>query len=257
VSSWFDQSERTTAVRRVSSAQADSTLAHYQSEASPPIGPTRLPSGPTHSSNSASPAGHPPSGVNSPRMGDRYSPLSTSPHPTNLARDGLFEAYPSAMARDARGQSEASMQYSSSAYGRTQPQLPSTTPPTTYASHYQAPIDLPSRRSTRELSRLPSLNYEDTTLSSDSGQTGYAANHPPSLLPIPDATKSMRVLPAPIPTVGTTTSPLDRPPPLSLPSSPQQHTNYRTSTPFAALVRAGELAARGADDEEMEMEDIR
>ncbi|KAF2684839.1 hypothetical protein K458DRAFT_301407 [Lentithecium fluviatile CBS 122367] len=249
-SSSNDQAERAAAIRRVSSAQTDPFSAPQRAEASPPAGPARLPSGPTNPSKSSSPAAYSLSGFNSPRTGDRYSPLSASPRSASLHKEGFFETYPSAVARDARGQSDASLSYSST-YGHTQPQPPSTTPPTAaYASHYQAPVDLPSRRSTRQINQLPPLTHEDTTLSSDSGQTGYTASYPSSLLPALDASKSMRVLPAPVPTMGVTPSLLDRPPPAT---SPQQHPDYRNSAPLAALLKAGELA-RVVDDEEMERE---
>jgi len=225
-------------------------MLNHPSEASPPAGPARVPSGPSHHSQSTSPAAHPLSGINSPRTGERISPLSASPRSASLNKDGYFEIYPSAMARDARAQSDASSHYASSTYGYSQLHQPSTTPPSApYASHYQTSIELPSRRSAREMSRLPALTHEDTTLSSDSGQTGYSSNYPPSHLPAPEASKSNRVLPAPIPTKGATISQLNRP---TLPSnSPQLHQDFRNSTPLAALLRAGELA-RVADGEEME-----
>jgi hypothetical protein len=257
-SSTHDQAERTAAAaaaaRRLSGAPSDPFMLNHPPSTSPPAGPARLPSGPSHHSKSTSPAAHSLSGYNSPRTGDQYSPLSASPRSAGVTKEGFFEVYPSAMARDARAQSDASSHYASSAYGHAQ-QQPSTTPPTaSYPSHYQTPIDLPSRRSRREITRLPSLVHEDTTLSSDSGQTGYNTNFASStLLPALEASKSNRVLPAPVPTIGATPSVLNRPP---MPSnSPQLHQDYRNSAPLAALLRAGELA-RVADDEEMERESL-
>lgn len=247
-SSSHDHAERAAALRRVSSTQSDPLTTGHPLDASPPAVPARIPSAPTNSSKSASPAAHSRAGFHSPHAGDQYSPLSASPRSASIHKEAFFDAYPSAVAREARGQSDANSQYPSSAYGSAQHQAPSTTPPASiYTSRYQTPIDLPSRRSGRELSRLPPLSHEETTLSSDSGQTALSVNQPPSLPPVLDSSKSMRVLPAPIPTVAASPSPLDRPP------GPMASPDYRNSAPLAALLRAGELA-RVADDEEMEKE---
>lgn len=103
--------------------------------------------------------------------------------------------------------------------------------------------------------RLPPLTRDDTTWSSESGHS--AQNMPPtgypgSTLPL-DPAKTSRMLPHPVPSIAPASSPLDRPPPLamSLPLPPQAQ-DYRTQGPLAALVRAGELAARVVDDEDME-----
>lgn len=71
-----------------------------------------------------------------------------------------------------------------------------------------------------------------------------------------DPAKSMRLLPQPIPNIGPAQSSLDRTL-HHLPSGPPTHMqlpppDYRTQGSLAALVRAGELAARVADDEMME-----
>lgn len=248
-SSSHEQNERASG-RRISSAHSDVFSRHHRSESSPPVGPARLPSGPSYPSKSTSPATHPLSGFNSPRMGDHYSPLSASPRSATMHKEGPYETHPSIMAREPRGHSDPSLPYSNSSYGHSQPS--STTPPSgAYPSHYQTLIDLPSRRSMRELTRLPPLTHEDTTLSSDSGQTSYSAGYLGPLLPVVESSKTMRVLPAPVPSLGATPSPLDRPPPSA--SSPHQQPDYRTSSSLAALLRAGELA-RVADDEEMERE---
>lgn len=240
--------------RRISSTQSDNYAGQNQTEASPPIGPSRLPSGPSRPSKSTSPAVHNRSGFNSPRIPEHYSPLSASPHSASLNKENPFETTSSAMARNARGQADASLPYSSS-YSHAPSYPPSTTPPS-YGTHYQAPIDLPSRRSNREMHRLPPLTHEDTTLSSDSGQGGYTASYIGQTLPSIDASKSMRVLPAPVPSaMASVPSPLDRPSVQLPPNPPLQHTDYRTTSSLAALLRAGELARvadADADDEGMD-----
>src|SRR5689334_7869662 len=56
--------------RRVSSGQPDAySIGHTKSDVTPPIGPARLPSGPSYPSNSTSPVAYPISGLNSPRTG--------------------------------------------------------------------------------------------------------------------------------------------------------------------------------------------
>lgn len=239
--------------RRVSSTQSDPfAMGHYRSESSPPVAPTRLPSAPLYPSKSTSPATHPLSALNSPRMTDQYSPLSASPRSATLQKENSYEFQPSALGRDPRT-SDTSLPYPSSTYG--QPYQPSsTTPPSaSYSSHYQnAPVDLPSRRPFREPTRLPPLTHEDTTLSSESvGTHSNSSYPPPSLLPSIDSQKSMRVLPQPVPHLGPSPTPLDRPLPPT--SSPQQQADFRASSSLAALLRAGELA-RSADDEALEKE---
>ena len=241
--------------RRISSAQSDLYSGQNRNESSPPIGPARLPSGPPHPSKSTSPAVHTRSGFNSPRMAEHYSSLSASPRSATLHKENSHESTSSVMARDARGQTDAISTHSS--YGHAPPYPPSTTPPS-YNSHYQTPIDLPSRRSTREMHRLPPLTHEDTTLSSDSGQGGYATAYNGPILPPID---SKRILPAPVPSgMVSIPSPLDRPP-AQPPTKPPQHhqPDYRANASLAALLRAGELARvadagidADADDEEMD-----
>jgi len=236
-------------------AQSETFLRHHRSGSSPPMGPTRLPPGPVHPSKSTSPALHTRSGFNSPRVVEHYSPLSASPRSASLHKESSFETHSSGMARDARGHSDTSLPYASSVYSHPPSHSTSTTPPSAaYGSHYQAPIDLPSRRSMREMPHIPSLTHEDTTLSSDSGgQGGYAPGYQPPVPLVMDVSKSMRVLPAPVPTMTPTTSPLDRP---SLVAAvPSQYPDYRSSSSLAALLRAGELArVADADDEDMDKE---
>ncbi|KAF9730436.1 hypothetical protein PMIN06_001289 [Paraphaeosphaeria minitans] len=255
-STWSNHHEHTERiiVRRISSAQLDQYAGQNRTEASPPIALSRLPSGPSRPSKSTSPAIHNRSGFNSPRMPEHYSSLSASPRSATLNKEGSFETTSSAMARDARGQSDASLPFSSS-YGHGPSYPPSTTPPS-YGSHYQAPVDLPSRRSNREMHRLPPLTHEDTTLSSDSGQGGFAAGYTGQMLPSIDAAKSMRVLPAPVPSaMASVPSPLDRPSVQPPPNPHMQHADYRTNSSLAALLRAGELARvadADADDEDID-----
>ncbi|KAF2185117.1 hypothetical protein K469DRAFT_779923 [Zopfia rhizophila CBS 207.26] len=252
-SSSHEQGDRPTN-RRVSSAQSDPfSMGHHRAESSPPMSSgARLPGVHSYPSKSDSPATHPLSGLNSPRMADHYSPLSASPRSATLHKEGPFDAHPSGLGRDSRDRlSDPAFPYPASTYGLPHP-TSSTTPPTTiYGSHYQAAIDLPSRRSFREPTRLPPLSHEDTILSSRSGNGEYSSTgYSGSFLPIVDASKPMRVLPQPVPSLGPASSPLDRPPPVS---SPQQPQDFRTSSSLAALLRAGELA-RVADDEAREKE---
>lgn len=252
------------AIRRISSAQSDPfTAGHNRSESSPPVGPARLPAGPQYPTpKSNSPATQSLPGLNSPHMADHYSPMSASPRSASLHKENSFETHLGSLPRDPRGQSDTSLPYHPTAYAHPH-QPASTTPPSgPYGTPYQPPIDLPSRRPLREPSRLPPLTHEDTTLSSESGHSGYnnhtgnppPSNHPSypgSYLPI-DPNKSMRVLPQPVPSLGATPSPLNRPPPPPpKATSPQQQQQYGTSSSLAALLRAGELA-RVADDEAME-----
>ena len=241
--------------RRVSSAQSDHYAGFHRPESSPPLGPARLPSGAPHPSKSTSPAVHSRSGFNSPRMVDHYSPLSASPRAASLHKESSHESTSSsAIARDARSQTDASLSHSSYGHGISYP--PSTTPPS-YGSHYQAPIDFPSRRTTRDMHRLPPLTHEDTTLSSDSGQGSYTTGYTGPTLPPID---SKRILPTPVPSaLATVPSPLDRAPPQLPPKAQIQQPEYRATSSLAALLRAGELARvadqgieADADDEEMD-----
>ncbi|KAF2710275.1 hypothetical protein K504DRAFT_377614 [Pleomassaria siparia CBS 279.74] len=233
--------------RRIGSAQPD-PFAHHRMEASPPIGPSRLPLGPSYPSNSASPAMRPLSGLNSPRIRDQYSPTSASPRSAILHKENSFDMHANAMAREIRAHPDSSMPYPPGSYVHALGQVPSASSPVAFGSYHQAPVDLPSRRSFREPSRLPGLSHEDTTLSSNSGDGGYITKPLiPPLLPMTDVQKSSRMLPQPIPSLGATPSPLDRHP---LPvSSPQPPPDFRSNS-LAALLRAGELA-REANDEEM------
>lgn len=253
-SSYEQQQERAMNMR-LSTAVPDPLGGQHVRGSTPPIGPTRLPAGPSYPSKPASPASHPLSGFNSPRSGELYSPITVSPH-SALPRDAPYDNIVNHMGRDLRGNHEPPAPYPS-AY--MQSPLPPTTMPTPinrYASHYQNPVELPSRRSNREpMSHLPGLSHEDTTLSSESGHSNYSLPQatPPVLM---DHTKSMRMLPQPVPNIGPAQSPLDR----TLhhpPSGPPTHMqlplpDYRTQGSLAALVRAGEIAARVADDESMD-----
>jgi hypothetical protein len=246
-----DQHERA-ANRRVSSVQPDMTAGHIRSDPSPPIGSTRLPSGPSYPSKPTSPASHPHSTLNSPRTGDHYSPVTASP------RSSIFDTSSAIPPRDPRVPPDASYPYHTSMYAQPPLQPPASTPPTyPTVAQYQNIIDPSPRRSIRDVGRLPPLTHEDTTLSSESGHSGsgynIAAAGFPEAVPPSDPSKSMRFLPQPIPSIGPSPSPLDRPPPHLLVSQTlPQMSDYRTQGPLAALIRAGELAARVADDEAMD-----
>ncbi|KAJ4987173.1 HMG box protein [Stagonosporopsis vannaccii] len=253
-----DQTERAVN-RRLSAAVTDPLGAQHVRGSTPPAGPTRLPAGPLYPSKPTSPASHPLSGFNSPRSGELYSPISASPHSNAVPRDAPFDISANHLPRDMRGSLDTSAPYPLPAYMQShQPPSTTSTPLNRYVSHYQNPLELPSRRSNREpLAHLPGLSHEDTTLSSESGHSNYSL--PQATQPVlMDPAKSMRVLPQPIPNIGPAQSPLDRT--LHHPPSGPTHMqlpppDYRTQGSLAALVRAGEIAARVADDESMDRDD--
>ncbi|KAH6612571.1 hypothetical protein C7974DRAFT_80575 [Boeremia exigua] len=255
-----DQTERAVN-RRLSAAVTDLLPGQHVRGSTPPAGPARYPMGPLYPAKPTSPASHPLSGFNSPRSTELYSPVAASPHSNAVPRDAPFEPSSNFLSRDIRGNLEnPTAPYHSSAYMQLQ-QTPTTmsTPVNRYVSHYHNPLELPSRRSNREpLSHLPSLSHEDTTLSSESGHSNYSlpqATQPAMMDPV----KSMRMLPQPVPNIGLSQSPLDR----SLahpPAGPPAHIqlpppDYRTQGSLAALVRAGEIAARVADDESLDRDE--
>jgi hypothetical protein len=259
----YEQNEQV-ANRRLSTIQADAqtTVQQKSDPAQHPIGPSRLPAGSVYSSNSTSPANRPLSGFNSPRSGEQFSPTSASPRTTGLQRDGAFDLSAPNLIRDPRIPFDANPYHQPSAYNLDLHQKVASTPPPPYphSAHYQAPVDMLSRRTPRESTRLPPLSHEDTTLSSESGHstqgsTGYPlAGYPGQTLPT-DPSKTMRMLPQPVPSMGPLASPLDRPMP-PIPSSHLSHNphDYRTQGSLAVLIRAGELASRAADDDMMETE---
>lgn len=254
-SSSHDQHERP--ATRQFSGQNESTPAGYQmTESSPPIGSGRTSSGPPLPSKPTSPAPYPLSGLNSPRASGYYPPVAASPRSATLQKESSFDMSVSNLARDLRIQPDAGPPYNAAAYPHASSHSPVTTSPLhPLNSHYPAPVDLPSRRSFRDNSaRLPPLTREDTTWSSESGQSGQnmpQGVYPSATLPL-DPSKTSRVLPQPIPTFGLSTSPLDRPHPPPMSQIPPH--DYRTQGPLAVLVRAGEIAARVADDDIMEDE---
>jgi hypothetical protein len=251
-SSSHDQHERAPN-SRFSSAQADvSTGGHQGIEAVSPVGPARLPIGSSFLSKSTSPASHSLSTLNSPRTGEHHSPISASP------RSLMFDQSSSNILRDPRVPPDHAYPYAPLAYALPPAQPASTmTPSHPLAALHQNPVDLPSRRSVREITRLPQLTHEDTTWSSGSSHSGSGYNLTPSLFPgavIPmDPTKTMRLLPQPVPSIGPSPSPLDRPMPLAPLASLAGQPDYRMQGSLAALVRAGELASQVAD-EAMDME---
>jgi len=227
--------------RGVSPVQLDPiTTSHHITDANPPIGPIGLPSGSPYLSNATSPVAHPLPVLNSSRMSDHYSSLSAAPsRSTATHKKGFFDMHFGTLARDDRGHSDPSMPYPPTTCEHAHQHTP-ITPPAAYSSYYQAPIDLPSRHSFREPSRLPPLTYKDTTLSSNSDDSEYHITaYPASFLPIVDTQKLNRMLPHPVPNLGATRSPLDRHP---LPaSSPQARQDYRATYSFGTLLNDNEI----------------
>lgn len=244
--------------RRSSFTQPDSnTLAQQKSDPNQPPGPSRLPAGPTYTSKPTSPTNRSLSGFNSPRSGEQFSPISASPRSAVIGRDGIFEPAVISSVRDTRTPFDSNS-YQQSAFNQDNNHQSSSTPPPppppsyTYPSRYQAPADFPSRRAPRDTTRLPRLSHEDTTLSSESSHSGQGVltpSYPEQALPA-DPSKTMRMLPQPIPSIGPSPSPLDRPMTHMAASHYPLHSHdYRTQGPLAVLVRAGELAARVADED--------
>jgi hypothetical protein len=242
--------------RRLSSVQPDLfSKNHQQSGDSPPIGPSRLPSGPSFSSKPTSPASYTSSALNSPRIEDHYPPISASP------RNGAFDASPINASNESRVLPDANYPFPIAAYPPPSHQLASgVTPSHPFMPSFHNAMDFVSRRPVRENTRLPPLTHEDTTLSSESGHSASIYHGPPlgrigTLLP-GDPAKTFRTLPQPVPHIGPSTSPLDRPSNALLSQLPPHQLDYRTQGPLAALVRAGELASRIADDEDMDTQEI-
>ncbi|KAH7072984.1 hypothetical protein BKA63DRAFT_55193 [Paraphoma chrysanthemicola] len=248
-SSSHDQHERA-ANRRLSSVDHHA-IGQQISDVSPPIGPARLPAAPAFPLKATSPATQSMSTFNSPRTADPYSPISASP------RSAMFDAASTGLPREPRGLPDGTYTYHPSPYAQLPYKPASTTPPSHIVSaHYSNPIELPSRRPMRESARLPPLTHEDTTWSSESGHSGSGFSNPPTgypgtVLPL-DPAKTLRILPQPVPSIGPSPSPLDRPTAFAPSQPPSQE--YRAQDPLAALVRAGELAAQVADDEAMDVE---
>jgi len=246
-----DQLERS-ASRRFSGHVDSTPSSYHRSDNSPPLGSGRPLTGMGLPPKPTSPTPTSISGLNSPRASGYYSPIAASPRSATIPKEPLFDPSIIGLARDPRLQHDSSTGFHAPAYPPTPQQSSSSGASSVHplSSHYQTPIDLPSRRSVRDTSSLlPPLTREDTTWSSESGQSGHnvpATNYLPTTLPL-DPAKTSRLLPQPIPSIGPSTSPLDRPAP---PAMSQIHPqDYRTQGPLAALVRAGELAARVVDDE--------
>lgn len=192
---------------RVSFAQPDAfDISHHRIEASSPIGPLRLPSGPSYPSILTSLAAYSLSGLNSPRMVDHY-PLSASPPSATVYKENSFDLHTSATTCDARGHTDPITPYLSTSYSHPLHHISSTTPPAAYGSRYRAPIDLPSLTSFREPVRLPPLTHEVTALSSSGGDGGYKIPFSRPLLPFINAQKSMRMLSQRVPSLGAKPSP--------------------------------------------------
>ncbi|RAR15905.1 high mobility group hmg1 hmg2 [Stemphylium lycopersici] len=248
-----EQNEQT-ANRRLSSCQPENNANTQQKpDSNQPLGPSRLPLGPTYPTKPTSPTNRSLSGFNSPRSGERFSPISASPRSAAQPREGVFESSINNPLRDSRVPYDTNS-YQQPVYGTDLNHQSSSTPPPsyTYQSHFQAPLELPPRRTVRDPNRLPPLSHEDTTLSSESGQSGQGlptASYPEQTLPM-DPSKTIRMLPQPVPSLGPSPSPLDRPVPPMAPSHYTHHPHdYRSQGPLAVLVRAGELASRVADED--------
>jgi hypothetical protein len=244
--------------RRLSSQPEPNATAQTRPDPSQPIGPSRLPAGPPHSSKPTSPANRPVSCFNSPRSGEQFSPASASPRSVAPQREGIHDLSSTNHLRDPRIPFDTNPYLTQSTYNTDPRQQPtSTTPPYPYPAQYQVPAETSSRRTTRESARLPPLSHEDTTLSSESGNNGSgfpSTGYPAQLMPV-DPSKTMRMLPQPVPNIGPSASPLDRPaPPMPATHLPHHSHDYRTQGPLAALVRAGELASRVVDGDIMETE---
>jgi len=242
----YEQNDRSIN-RRLSSTQPEIYASGQQKpDSNQPIGPSRLPAGPLYASKPTSPTNRPLSGFNSPRSGEHFSPASASPRNAPLQRDGIFEPSAPNPIRDPRIPFDANPYH--------QP-VSTPSPSYPYSTHYQSPAEMPSRRTARDPTRLPPLSHEDTTLSSESGHSGQGlptSCYPEQTLPA-DPSKTMRMLPQPVPSIGPSPSPLDRPvPPMQTAHFPHHAHDYRTQGPLAVLVRAGELASRVADDDTME-----
>ncbi|KAF2134041.1 hypothetical protein P153DRAFT_103703 [Dothidotthia symphoricarpi CBS 119687] len=254
----YEQGERALD-RRLSSTQPEYfTTGHHRLQPSPPTpGVPSLSKAPSSFSKPSSPIPHSISGFNSPRMDQHYSPAATSPRAMTTQQESVFEVASVHIARDSRARQDVNMPYHSSLYTQPMHQLPPTTsPPHTHALHYQSPVEVTShsRRQMLESTRLPPLTHEDSTWSSESGHSGY--NLPSAgfsgQLPLVDPVKSLRTLPQPMPNMVPVISPLDRLPLATSPPLQHQSRDYRAQGSLAVLIRAGELAARAADEEAME-----
>lgn len=259
-SSSHDQLERGGAAnRRVSSAQPETG---QFPEPSPPVGSARLPAG-SYPSKPTSPASRSLPSMQSPRMSEYYSPVSASPRSAMMQKELVSDMATTNLNRESsRGSGDSNAPYHPPAYPESARQPNSTTPPS-YGYppqfHPQLQSEMSQRRGQRDPTRLPPLTHEDTTLSSESGQsgygpppTGYSVQAPPT-----DSIKTMRTLPQPVPSIGPPASHLDRPPATAptpqLPLPATSH-DYRTQGGLAVLLRAGELASQAADDEQQPKE---
>ncbi|KAL6709760.1 hypothetical protein ACN47E_001189 [Coniothyrium glycines] len=262
-SSSHDQHERLVD-RRFSSAQPEFLpMASQRSNPSPPIGPARLPLGPSYASKPTSPSTNVPSAFNSPRSGEPYLPMTMSPRSAAPQRDAFFETSLGPTTRSTtRGSLDSGIPFHPSAYAIDPTQhtgsSTSTPPYPSLGARYQIVTDHSPRRTIRESSRLPPLTHEDTTLSSESGHSNQSLPlGQTSVQSTPlDSLKTLRTLPQPVPSIGSSTSSMDRPglsPSVPMTPHMQLPLDYnRTQGPLAVLLRAGELAARLGDNEPMD-----
>lgn len=230
--------------RRLSTHYETNPMASYRAESSPPLSSTRVASNP-YLGKSTSPATHSLSELNSPRIPEHYSPLSASPHSGTQVRENTFDNHSRTFPHEAiEAHTDPSLSLPSSSYWH-QASGSSTTPASLpYGSHFQGTIDLPSRRSYREPTRLPSFVRDDTNTSQDSsGKDPVFA--PAAVLPVLTAPQAHRVLPQPAPSIGAATY-IDRPP-LAV-SSGQHSQELRPISSLATLLRAGELVNAADED---------
>ncbi|OAL06761.1 hypothetical protein IQ06DRAFT_3492 [Phaeosphaeriaceae sp. SRC1lsM3a] len=253
-SSSHDQNERPTS-KKTGSTQLDpsaSAASIARSESSPSTGPARLPTGSSFSSKPTSPISQTPSTFSSMRTADHYSPISASP------RSAMFDPVTN-NSRDPRTLPDAPMPLQPH-YAYPPLQTSGTTSNNfPMVSRHQNPLDVPSRRTMHDSStRIPILSHEDTTWSSESGHSGSGYNVAtpgfPETVAKLDPGKTMRILPQPVPSIGPLPSPLDRSHHTVAAQIPALQPDYRTQGPLAALVRAGEIAAKIADDETVDIE---
>jgi len=226
---------------------------------SPPL--NTYPSVAGQSVASMSPATYSISNLNSPVTREHYSPMSVSPVMAPFSREPPFELpYQPAPSQnlDFRERYQRESPYALSSHHSSHSQTPSAThtPPwqpgsSDYSFQHPSVVDVRSRRIPRELGNIPTLSHEETTLSSNESISHMNVPYQRTLLPPLDASKADRTLPQPVPTPGAVPSPLHHLPPATTPPAGGNPDYGRTSS-WPALLRAGELAARDADNQPLE-----
>jgi len=232
----------------------DYSVVSQRSGSSPPTGPQK-PLAPPHT-KSTSPVTYTLSSFNSPRMAEHYPPVSASLRSATLQKETSFDYSSGASSAYAP---ESTLSYAPS-YSHAYRSASTPSQASSYTSQLYSPVDLPSRRPFREMPALPGLSSEDTTLSSHSGMSLSPGSHytfptspyQESSLPILEAPKSQRVLPAPILNPSALPSPLDARVTKIQAASPPLN-EYRNTSSLAALLRAGELA-HSADQQQQQQQ---